>query len=232
MALTNTINAVGQASGATITSGALSVATGDFIDICAVYADNGDSTAWTLSNTGTAITWTKQQETNLVGGNVKVVHWTGTAEATPPTTVSVQSTAGANSSGAKALFTIVHTGQHATTPLPAGNLFSIASGTDVSQVITPTSGGSNLWMVVGDWNQSNSFVAGTNCTLAVAAIDLAGQMTAVVTRPTTQPRTDTTSFTLSTLDTGGKVCGVAFEVQADASGGGGGGEILMGQACL
>lgn len=221
MALTYTIDFKGQAQGvsATITSNTLSVTTGDFIDVIAIYADNPNSTAWTVSNTGTAITWTQQQETNTAS-NCKVVHWTGTAGATPPTTVSVQGTAGAAFDGSQALCTIVHTGQHATTPLPAGNLFSIASGTDRSQAITPTSAGSNLWMVVGDWAATNTFTAGSNCTLAVTTYHEAGQMTATVVRPTTQPRPDTSAFTLAEADTSGTVIGLAFEVQAAAGGGG------------
>lgn len=219
MSLTYSSDFKGQANGvnATITSNALSVNTGDYLNIVGIYADNAESTAWTVTNTGTAITWTKQQETNT-GGNTKVVHWTGTAGATPPTTVSVQSTAGTNPAGSKAILSLVHRGQHATTPLPAGNLFSIVAGTDVTQAITPTSAGSNLWMVLGDWAAidpaSGGMAAGANCSLEVADYFESGAMTAAVIRPTTQPRTDTTLFTLAESETGGIVSGIAFEVQA------------------
>lgn len=219
MALTYTTDFKGQASGvgSTITSNTLSVTAGDFIDVVAVYADNPEATAWTVSNTGTAITWTKRQETNTAN-NVKLVHWTGVAGATPPTTVSVQTTAGSSVSGSKALFVVVHTGQHATDPLPAGNLFSGASGTDVSQAITPTSAGSCLWMVAGDWSATNSFAAAANCTLAATAYHESATQTVVPIRPTTQPRTDTTSFTIGETDTSGTIAWIAWEVQAAASG--------------
>lgn len=238
MPLTVTIiDTKSQASGVgtTITSNTLTgAAEGDWIDIIEVSGDNANETAWTVTNTGTAITWTLQQETNTAN-QTKVIHWTGTAGATPPGTVSVQATAGGGTNGAKALIVIVQAGQHATTPLPAGNLFLKAAGNDLSQAIMPTSAGSNLWMVGADWNQSNSFTAGTDNTLPFTPLDIAGQMTTALTRPTTQPRTDTVAFTLSLLDSSSpvdKVLGIAWEVQAAAGGGGGPIETLMGQACL
>src|SRR4029077_19011863 len=125
----------------------------------------------------------------------------------------------------KMLITIVHRGQNATTPLPAGNLFSIAAGNDITQAIVPPSTGINLWFFTADWSESNSFVAGANNTHEFTPLDLAGEMTASLTRPTTQPRTDTLSFTLSDTDsaTAGNVIAIAFEVQAAASSGPGAG---------
>jgi hypothetical protein len=217
MALSYTLYTKGQAGGAlaTITSDTLTVATGDFIAVVGVYADNSQATAWTVSNTGTAITWTKQAETNTAE-NCKVVLWTGTAGATPPTTVSVQTTSGSDTGGSKYLSVKVHTGQHATTPLPAGNIFSGVGGSDVSQSITPTSTGSALWFVCGDWNASNSFTAASGCTNGTVYHE-GGHQTCVTVRPTTQPRTDTTAFSIGEEDTGGKIAWIAFEVQAAAS---------------
>lgn len=219
MPLTYTINSPAIVALATMTSGTLSATTGDLITIIGFFADNGNATAWTVSNTGTAITWTKQLETNTAS-NCKIVMWSGIAGATPPTTVSVQATAGAQTAWYKNLVTIVHTGQHATTPLPAGNLFLITSGTDISKAITPTASGSALWLAGGDWAAMNTFSAGTSCTLGATAVHQAGEYTGAVVRPTTQPRTDASAFTLSLLDTGGTVIGIAFEVQAAAGGGG------------
>jgi hypothetical protein len=215
MPLTYTLDLKGQASGvsATITSNTLSVATGDAIDIAACFEDNAMATAWTVSNNGTAITWTKVQETNTAN-NCKVVRWTGTAGATPPTTVSVQVTAGTDTVCSKALFIVVSTGQHATNPWPSGNAFSGTGGTDVTQSITPTSGGSCLWMLAGDWGATNSFAAATNCTLAASAYHEVGRQTVVPVRPTTQPRTDTSAFSIGETDTAGTIAWVAWEVQA------------------
>lgn len=196
-----------------ITSNALTVITGDFITIAVSFSDNANTTAWTLTNTGTAITWTKQAETNTAA-NCKVVLWTGTAGATPPTTVTVTATAGTVLSCSKAMFVAVHTGQHATTPLPAGNIFTGTGGTDISQAITPTSTGSALWLMLGDWSQTNSFAAGANCSTVAAAYDESGQQTVVAIKPTTQPRTDAALFTISETDTSGKIAWVAWEVQS------------------
>lgn len=219
MALTYTTDFKGQSLGVstTITSNTLSITTGDFIDIVVCYGDNTYSTAWTVSNTGTAITWSGSQDTNTAD-NVRVVHWTGIAGATPPTTVSVLSTAGAQTNGGKIMLVVVSTGQHATTPLPAGNLFAGVGGTDVSQSITPTSSGSCLWMFGGDWNTTNTFGVAANCTAVATAFDDSEQ-TGIAIRPTTQPRSDAASFTIGETDTGGKVSWVAWEVQSAPSGG-------------
>lgn len=220
MALTYSINFVSlnAGSGEPITSGALSVLTGDFLTTCLIISDNSFETAWDVTNTGTAIAWTERLQT-IIGSNCKIVMWSGIAGATPPTTVTVDPSAGSNPQQFKALCTMVHTGQHATTPLPAGNLFLIASGTDISKIITPTSAGSCLWLVVGDWAATTPLTAGTNCTLAAAELRDATAMTAVPVRPTTQPCTDANAFTIAEADTGGTVIGIAFEVQAAAGGG-------------
>jgi hypothetical protein len=114
------------------------------------------------------------------------------------------------------LFVVVNTGQHATTPLPAGNLFSGTSGTAVTQSITPTSVGSCLWMVVGDWNATDTFAAAANCTLQATRHHVALEQTVVPIRPITQPRTDTSAFSIGETDTGGTIAWIAFEVQAAA----------------
>ena len=218
MALTYTTDFKGQAFAvsATITSNSFTANTGDFITIAACYGDNPDATAWTVSNTGTAITWTKQIETNT-GSNCKVVVWSGTVGATPPTTVSVQTTAGSTPNGSKALFTAIHTGAHTVTPLPAGNLFSGAGGTDVTQAITPTSTGSALWMLAGDWSATNSYAAAASCTLAATVYNEAGQQTVVPIQPTINPRTDAASFTIGESDTAGLIAWAAWEVQSETN---------------
>lgn len=215
MALTYSVDLKGQGTGvgAAVTSNALTVATGDFITVLLMLADNAQSTAWTVSNTGTAIVWTNRVTTNTAS-NCRVVMWSGTAGATPPTTVTITATAGPSTTEAKAICTMVHTGQHATTPLPAGNIFSGTAGTDVTQSITPTSSGSALWMLAADWSTTNSFAAAANCTLATAVFNSPGNFTAVPVRPTTQPRTDAVAFTIGETDTGGRIAWAAWEVQA------------------
>lgn len=201
--------------GVALVSNALTVITGDFLTVAICYPDNANSTARTISNTGTAIVWTNKIETN-VAANCKVVLYTGTAGATPPTTVTVTDTAGLLLNGTKVLFVAVHTGQHATTPLPAGNLFSGTGGTDVSQAITPTSSGSALWFLAGDWSQTNTFAVIANCSQVAAPYNESGQLTAIGVQPTTQPRTDAVAFTIGETDTGGKIAWIAWEVQAAA----------------
>jgi len=115
-----------------------------------------------------------------------------------------------------ALAVIEHSGQHATTPIPAGNVLSGVSGTNLEEAITPTSSGSALWMITADWNQTNSYVEIADCTID-QTYDVAGQHTAALIRPTIQPRTDASTFTIGESDTGGKIAWIALEVQAAAS---------------
>lgn len=217
MALTYTTNHVSQAVGvgAAITSGALSVAVGDFITVEVCFADNSDATAWTISNNNTAISWTQHIATNTAA-NTRIVLFSGTATGTPPTTVTVTATAGAGLTNGKSLCIQVHTGAHASNPIPSGNIFSGTATTDKSQAITPTAPGSCLWLFCGDWNQTNSFAAIANCTLE-STQDQIGQFTSGLVRPTTQPRTDASAFTIGETDTGGLISWVAFEVQAAPS---------------
>ena len=71
-------------------------------------------------------------------------------------------------------------------------------------------------MVCLDWQQTNSYAAIANCTLGTVYNET-GFQTAVAIRPTTQPRTDASAFTIGETDTAGRITFVAFEVQAEAS---------------
>lgn len=217
--LTYSTDFKGQASGvgAAITSNTLSVATGNLLTVVLSANDNDSQTAFTISNNGTAISWAQVVQTNTTS-NCRQTLWQGVAGATPPTTVTVTTTAGTATTAAKTLFVAVHSGQHATDPVPSGNVYSGTGGTDITQSITPTTSGSCLWMVASDWIPTNSFAAAANCTLEATAYS-DSDLTSVPIRPTTQPRTDTTSFTIGETDTGGKIAWVAWEVQAAASAG-------------
>ena len=203
-----------------ITSNALSVNTGDFITIAVTFSDNADCTAWTVSNTAgtpgaTAITWTKQAETDTIGSS-KVVLWSGVAGVIPPNNVTVTATAGAQTNDSKAMFVIVSRGAHTTNPLPAGNIFPGSTNVGTStQAITPTSVGSALWMVASDWNATNSFAPIANCT-AGTAYNEAGFQTVNYFRPTVNPRTDAAAFTIGETNTPALVSWIAFEIQAAA----------------
>lgn len=216
MAITYTTDFKGQNNGvgSAITSNALSVTTGDKITLLVYGADNGFITAWSISNNGTAITWTQRADTNTAS-NSRIFLFEGVAGATPPTTITATATAGTSTTCAKVLYTQIHTGAD-TGAIPAGNIFVGASSTDVSQSITPSATGSALWMGAADWNETNSFVAIANNTL-VGTFHEAGQFSACGIRPTTQPRTDASAFTLGETDTGGAIAYIAFEVQASTT---------------
>jgi len=85
----------------------------------------------------------------------------------------------------------------------------------VSQAITPTSAGSMLCMIAGDWSAGNTFVARANCTLEQTYAPAFATFTLI--RPTTQPLPDTSAFTLGETDTAGTIAWVAFELQAQTA---------------
>lgn len=209
----------GQANGvgAAITSNILNVSAGDFLTVMVSHGDDSDATAWTLSNTGSAITWTQVVSIGAAG-NCKVVLWKGVAGATPPTTVTVTVTAGSLLNGSKVMAVGAYTGYDQVDPLPAAKLTSGISGTDVSQSITPSAIGSALQMFAADWSQTNSFgVSSVNRLSGV--YDESGIQTAALIIPKVQPRPDASPFTIGETDTSGTISWIAFEVKVAGAAG-------------
>lgn len=222
MALTYTIYYTNApaGTGTAVSSTGIAVNAGDFMNVGVSYGDNGASTAWTVSNDGSAITWTKQAETNVASNN-KVVLFTGIAGATPPTSITVTTTAGNDVNGTKYMVTAAHTGAHPSNPLPAGNIVTGTGARNVSQSITPTASGSVLLGLFGDWAFTNSYAAIANNTL-VGTYHEAAQQTATVIQPTVQPLPNASAFTLGeTAGPAAKIAYVIWEVQAANPTGGG-----------
>jgi len=221
MALTSTVfweTASPTGTGGDITTTSRTYNSGELLTIAFGTSDNSDAGTLSIANSGTGQTWTALPVTNT-SGNCKMAGWFCTMSVTQAMTVTISgSGAGAGSSMASVIAVIQHTGQHATTPVPAGNRFSGAGATDVSQVITPTSAGSSLFMIAGDWSAGNTFAARANCTLD-QTFHNASFMTATLIRPTTQPLPDTSAFTLGETDTSGTIAWIAYEVQAAAAAG-------------
>lgn len=210
MAITYTSDDVntGASRLTSLTSSTLTIATDDVVIVMCVTEDNLNTGTFSISNSGTALSWNTITITNT-NNDCKVGCWWAKATTTQNRTVTVSW----SNTNAALLSCRVHTGAHATDPVPSGNIFSGVGGTDVSQSITPTASGSALWMACGDWGATNSFAAITNCTLE-ATYHQAGLYTGTIVRPTTQPRTDGSSFTIGETDTSGTIAWVAFEVQA------------------
>jgi len=202
-----------SAAEASITSGMLALSIGDVLTVELIADDNANFGTPTISNSGSALAWTNIATTNT-NGNCKVAAWWALLADNTDRPVTLNGSA-APSGTTRRLHCNVHTGAHQTNPVPIGNVFSGVGATDVSQLITPTAAGSALHLAVGDWNATNTFAAGANCTLDAAFNDT-GQMSSALVRPTTQPRTDAAAFTISETDTGGTIAWIAFEVQAAA----------------
>lgn len=198
------------------TTSSMSLTSGDMVLLLMVADDNTTATSGTHtpSNSSSALTWNTITPTN-VGSNTKIYGWWAQVSDNTARTFTITSSV---TSITRRLYAIVHTGAHASDPVPSANIFTGAGGqTSVSRSITPTdANGSALWMAVGDWNATNAITAGTNCTLADSFHD-AGQMSAGLLRPTTQPRTDGSAFTLAASASGGALIYMAVEVRAAAT---------------
>lgn len=196
------------ATTAAITSSSITVASGDLIVL--MYSNWGVPGTITPSNSGTAITW------NLIASQsasaqCPVYAWYGIVGTGGTITCTVTHGGGAQDCN---LSTIVHTGVHATNPVPSGNRFTGHSAVgSPSQAITPTATGSALWMMTANYNAQNNNVALSGCTIENIRFD-AGNYCAAVIRPTTQPKTDATALTIGVTNTSvNNENWVAFEVQ-------------------
>jgi hypothetical protein len=202
--------ASGASLNSAVTSSALTITAGDVVVAMYVNEDNTHAGTLSISNSGTALSWTAIAITNTAS-NTKVGAWFAIAAETENRTVTVVGSGG--NFGSASLASIVHTDAHQTNPVPSGNRFSGTGGTDVTQAISPTASGSAMWMIAGDWAATNSFAGAANCTLDQTRTD-AGAYSSALLRPTTQPRSDGAAFTIGETDTAGTIAWVAFEVQA------------------
>lgn len=209
MALSKTTNFVSTTvRGTSLTSGTISTAVNDVVIVSYSAEDNTAAGTLGISNTGTALSWTQIAVTNTAN-NCKVAAWLAKVATAGNITVTVTTT----NSSFSAICTDVYTGAHLTTPVPAGNVFSGVSGTDISQSITPTATGSMLRMVAADWSTTNSFAAIANCTLD-NIYNQVGGYTGTTIRPSTQPL-GTGAFSIGETDTAGTISWLAFEIKAE-----------------
>jgi hypothetical protein len=199
-----------------VTSTSRSYTSGDLITVAVSMADNDSTGSLSISNTGTAQSWTLITGPTNTTANCKVAAWRCVMSVTQSMTITVAGNGGGIIDGA--LYVVAHQGQHATTPIPAGNASNGVGGNDVTVSITPTSAGSCLWFLVSDWTQSNAIAAAANCTKE-GGTNQATQQTTGWIRPTTQPRTDVSAFTIGSVSDGTAEteAWLAFEVQADSS---------------
>lgn len=197
-----------------ITTGTLTLVANSIVVVCAVLTDANPAGTLSVTNSGTAMTWTQIDDTASTG--CRVAAWWAKSDGAENRTVSVAWSSG--SALQHVLYAIVLNGAHTTNPVPSGKVFKGLAASSVTQTITPTAAGSALWMVCGDQNGigTPTMTAGTNCTLD-QSLDV-DQFSSILLRPTTQPRTDAAAFTLSETHTGSGVNWIAFEVQAAASG--------------
>ena len=195
-----------------IQSASITVAINDILICMAEVEDYGAAPVGPPTNTSTSLTWNQVFLSNQ-SNQCALGIWWAKSTANMTTVVSCTWTSGSRS----AIMTVaVHTGAHVTNPCPAGNVFFGYKNVSAYQSITPSNTGSALWMLCGDWAASNEYTAGTNCSLE-NTVNAATFFTGTIGKPTTQPRTDNATFTISVLGnttpTQTNMAWCAFEVQ-------------------
>lgn len=205
-------------SASPVSSTAIAVQSGDLLTVSIAFRDDITTGTVTPSTSGTGTTgaWTLIQDAN--SGGCRVVSWWARATATGNTTVSVAWDSG--NSHTWGMFWATHRGADAgATPIGSSSKGSGASS--VSYTITPAGSGSAMWLVAADsaGTGTATITAGTNCTIVQGQQTIDTHASCMI-APTTNPRTDSSQFTLAETHTGSGVSWVGFEVKA-ASGGGG-----------
>jgi hypothetical protein len=212
--------ATSAATTTTTTSNTVSVVSGNLIVVGIAFelgsVDNLDG-GTPVTNTGTAFTWTKIADTHggVDGGDCRVALYSATATATQSCTVT-HNRFGSGVATNRRITTFVISNQAATTPIPSGNIkVKYPGSATASETITPTATGSLMFMIAGDWNQVNSYTALTNNTVDSTS-NIGGAYTTALIRPTSNPLSSGSAFTLGATCTGARSVHVAFEAVAQA----------------
>lgn len=207
-----TTNDTGTAGG-DVTSSSFSVAINDIITVLFLLEDNNTNTLTFSQPTGTALSWTLIDDTGAgANSNARVAAWRAKATVAESITVSV---AGNSAITYKSSLSVaVHTGANTVNPILSGSVTKGTGANDATQAILPTSPGSALWMGLADWQTAGALNPNANCTQE--SLHNASSYTGAIIRPTTQPRTDWTSFTIGEVSdaTSEKTAWLAFEVRA------------------
>ena len=138
------------------TTPTMTIAAGDIVVVAFVMTDARGPGNLSISNSGTAMTWTAIGD---LGDRIGA--WWAKAGETENRTASVAFDSGDD--GQHCVYGIVHTGAHQTDPVPSGKVYSGTAASSVSQSITPTASGSALWGIFHNRaSVASSFTAGTN----------------------------------------------------------------------
>ena len=186
-------------------------------------ADNQTVTtdaATPMTVSGTAMTWTKVAEVTPTTGSTRCVTRIYAAISNGAGSRTFTHTRAFATAFDRRLSIYAFEGALTTvaTAIPVGNRFvdtTPAAGT--SQAITPAGVGSMILGAIGDWSQTNTFAALANNTLS-NTINTAGQYTAVMVEPTTNPLASGAAFTWGANTTAGSCTSCVIEIVPAAGG--------------
>jgi hypothetical protein len=195
--------------GGDITTTSRTYNAGELVAILFSVDDNGTANNLSIANSGTAQTWTLIANTGSVAGSEHAAGWYCVMSVTQAMTITVSGDSGSSFTSCAAVIQMA--GQHGTTPVPVGNIFSGTGAFDPSQSITPGASGSCLWMIASSFSSGESFTPVANCTIDQTSG--ASNFKAVLIRPTTQPRPNASAFTIGETETNGPIAWIAFEVR-------------------
>lgn len=214
----------GVATATTTTSQAHTIGSiGDLVVIGIQFEnDSSDAVdaATPITNTGSAITWTKILDTSPTVSSTRVVtrFYAGYAASSGSITFTHNKTTSSSNNRNMSVWAFNGVTGTLATDIPSGNRFvdTTNGGTNVSQSITPAAAGSHIIGGIGDWNQTNSFSALTDNTIVHTA-NVGGAYTGVWVEPTTNPLTTGSAFTWGANSTSSDTTWAVFEVVAAAS---------------
>jgi hypothetical protein len=195
-----------------VSTSSLTIGAGDLVVILAAFNELNTVGTASISNSGTALTWVPIQSVQ-VSGYVQLFGWYAISPNAENRAVTVAWDSGTAANWA--IYNIVATGAHATTPIPQS--FKGNSLSNQSRAITPTAAGSALWWLIANSETTGTtvFTLGSGC---VAQNSLATDgWDSILVAPSVQPRADTSTFTFAETHPGGNTCAyIAFEIQAAA----------------
>ena len=180
-------------------------------------ADNQTATsdaATPMTVSGTAMTWTKVAEVTPATGSSKCMTRMYAAISNGAGSRTFTHTKANATAFNRRLSVFAFEGALTTvaTAIPVGKRFANSTpAANSSQSITPAGVGSMILGAIADWSQTNTFAALSNNTLS-NTINTAGQYTAVMVEPTTNPLASGAAFTWGANTTAGSCTYAVIEI--------------------
>jgi len=218
MALTRTVTHGANISTAVATTAVTHTITATSLVVCIFQAPDNivhvSDAATPMTVSGTAMSWTKVAEVTPATGSTKSITRMYAAISNGAGSRTFTHTRANTTTFDRRLSVYAFEGALTTvaTAIPSGNRFANSTpAANSSQSITPAGAGSMILGAIGDWNQTNTYATLSNNTLSNPS-NIAGQYTATMVEPTTNPLASGAAFTWGANTTGGSCTYCVIEI--------------------